>query len=83
MDMYNHLPHSSLNGESPIEAFDNQELQNAMYVSGMQHNARVANKEDFEGGDVVRVEKKRGRFAKEGPLLKAQLYSVVKKDGNK
>ena len=82
MDMYNHLPHSSLNGESPIEAFENQELQNAMYVSGMQHNARVANKEDFEEGDVVRVMKKRGRFAKEAPLLKAQLYSVVK-DGNK
>jgi hypothetical protein len=54
-----------------------------MYVSGMTHNAEVLNGEGFEAGDVVRVMKKRGRFAKEGPELKAQLYSIVKRDGNK
>ena len=83
IEMYNFLPHSSLNGKTPYEAFDDEDLQDALYVSGMTHNAEVVNGEDFEEGDVVRVMKKRGRFAKEGPELKAQLYSIVKRDGNK
>ena len=90
-DIYNALPHRSLNNYSPNEVFNNDARYNAHGTVGADNiinqlninNENIINIKYYEVGDIVRLRNKKTLFEKEGEIYSRELYTIVDKDKNK
>ena len=84
VDLYNTTVHSSLDGKSPIEAYDDIDFLSDMYVRNLEHNIRVREvvNKGFESGMSVRILNDKLMFQKEGESYSRDVYTIVESFGN-
>ena len=78
-DIYNDIPHRSLNNYSPNEVFNDQEIINQLNIN----NNENINIKYYEVGDIVRIRNKKTIYEKEGEIYSRELYTIIDKDKNK
>ena len=78
-DIYNDIPHRSLNNYSPNEVFNDDNIINQLNIN----NNEIINIKYYEVGDIVRIRNKKTIFEKEGEIYSRDLYTIIDKNKNK
>lgn len=82
IDNYNSRPHRSLDGKTPDEAEDDEDLQDSLRGDALEHNLKTLNKTAvFKPGDKVRTYMPLGNNEKGRPKYSQEVYKVDRLEG--
>lgn len=83
VENYNSSVHSSLNGKTPDEAYDDMDYQWLRYKRLTDYNLKLSDEVDFEVGDYVRRTRDRKVFKKEETNFLPEIYIISDVQGTK
>lgn len=77
VDNYNTSIHSSLQGHTPNEIFEDFDFQRTMYEALMEHNKKLQGKIDLQIGDYVRKAVDKKIFDKENITFSPEVFVIA------